>query len=284
MLKLMLVDDEPAILTGLKYMIGQEKTLFTDVVCASDGIEALEMLDSHKPDLMITDIQMPEMNGLELIREAQRKRDMRFVVLTGYDTFEYARQSIRLQVADYLLKPIDRKELSALLRKTALDIVGDKGRGGSAGRTAEADAAGTAADSEQAHHAAIRKFKAFIQDNYMTDLSLEQVAEHLGLHPNYVCGVLKRETDMTFVQYLRQVRLEKAKELLRSQPAMPLEQVAVSVGYLNPRHFYKVFKKVVGQTPGSFRGGENGLANTVSSGQKPAAPLAAPNKTAKPSC
>jgi YesN/AraC family two-component response regulator len=239
----MLVDDETVILKGLQHMIRKEETLFTEIVGVSDSVEALRMMDTFRPDLLITDIQMPEMNGLELIREAQWKQVKRFVILTGYDVFDYARQAVRLSVADYLLKPVDPKELSALLGRLALEIMEEQPT-----RQAESEN-----DESYENNENIRKFKDFIHRNFMRDLSLEEVAEHLSLHPNYVCSLLKRETSMTFVQYLRTTRIEKAKTLLSGGPLLPMEQISKSVGFDNPRHFYKVFKNHVGLTPGNYR-------------------------------
>ncbi len=245
MLKLMIVDDEPVIRNGLQHMIQSENTLFTEIITASDGIEALTLMDKFHPDLLITDIQMPEMSGLELIREAQHKQVKRFIILSGYDDFEYARQALRLKVTDYLLKPIRQKDLAILLTRTAIDIMKE-----------QEVVPGSRIDEEISQgeqRASIKKFKAFVHENFMRDLSLEEVAAYLELHPNYVCSLLKRETGMTFLYYLRSVRMHQAKEILLKAPDIPMDQVARSVGFDNPRHFYKVFKQYEGQTPGSYR-------------------------------
>lgn len=201
-------------------------------------------MDEFHPDLLITDIQMPEMDGLELIREAQHRQVKRFVILSGYDHFEYARQALRLKVTDYLLKPIYQKDLANMLTRAAIDIM--KERDEAVGRDDDDAAPGD-------HHASKKKFKAFVQANFMRDLSLEEVATYLDLHPNYVCSLLRRETGMTFLYYLRSIRMNQAKEILLKAPDISMDQVARSVGYDNPRHFYKVFKQYEGQTPGSFR-------------------------------
>ncbi|OME85224.1 DNA-binding response regulator [Paenibacillus sp. FSL A5-0031] len=252
MLKLMIVDDEPVIRNGLQFMVTSENTLFTNIVVASDGIEAMKLMEQFRPDLMITDIQMPEMDGLELIREAQRMHVKRFVVLSGYDYFEYAQKAIRLQVTDYLLKPIHQKELSLILGRVTLEIMEEKQREEGFARGDD----NTDEDDQRSpgdNNMNIRKFKDFLQDHFMRDVSLEEVADHLMLHPNYVCNLLKRETGMTFVSYLRSIRIDKAKALLSKESDFSMEQIAKGVGYDNPRHFYKVFKQYVGVTPGSYR-------------------------------
>ncbi|MCA0755955.1 response regulator [Paenibacillus sp. N4] len=247
MLKVMIVDDEAIILKGLQHMIRQAGTLFTEIEGVSDSVEALRMVDEYRPDLIISDIQMPELNGLELIKAAsQKKPDTRFIILSGYDLFEYAREAVRLNVADYLLKPVDPKELIGLLTRLSMEIVEQRKQ--SQEEPAEEGDGETYENNEN-----IRKFKEFILGNYMHDISLEEVASHLELHPSYVCSLLKRETGMTYVQYLRTVRIEKAKSLLSGMPNLPMDQISKNIGFENPRHFYKVFKQQVGVTPGHYR-------------------------------
>ena len=117
-MKLMVVDDEPIILNGIIRMIQKANTSFTEIVGAGDGIDALQKLASFQPDLILTDIHMPEMDGLALIKEIQAQNwSSRFVIITGYDDFAYARQALRYQVVDYLLKPINKVELLGVLEK-----------------------------------------------------------------------------------------------------------------------------------------------------------------------
>lgn len=245
MLKLMVVDDEAILVKGLQHMIRKAETPFTEIVGVTDSLEALRIMDTFRPDLLITDIQMPEMNGLELIKAAQKKKVSHFVILTGYDLFEYARQAVRLKVAEYLLKPVDPKELAALLTRLSAEIAAltEKQHKLDIGHS----------ESHLDSNENVRKFKEFIHDNFMRDISLEEVAAHLNLHPSYVCTLLKRETGMTFVHYLRLVRIERAKKLLHGMPNVPLEQISRRIGFENPRHFYKVFKQQIGVTPGKYR-------------------------------
>ncbi|MED4954004.1 response regulator [Paenibacillus macerans] len=247
MLKLMIVDDEAIIVKGLQHVIRRMKTPFTDIVGVSDSVEALRMAEEFKPDLLITDIQMPELSGLDLIQSvSEKKAASKFIILTGYETFDYARKAIRLQVADYLLKPVDPQELSGLLNRLSMEIVEERSRGQAATDTEE-----PTEDQDSNHN--IRRFKDFIHGNYMRDISLEDVADYLNLHPSYVCSLLKRETHQTFVQYLRGFRINKGKKLLRELPNLPLEQVAKAIGFRSQAHFYKVFKQESGVTPGDYR-------------------------------
>ncbi|MBW5446462.1 response regulator [Cohnella sp. CFH 77786] len=244
MLKLMIVDDEPIILAGIKDMVEKGNTAFTMIKTAGDGEEALDMMDYFQPDLVITDIQMPEMDGLEFIRKAKTKNVERFIILSGYDIFEYAQRAIRLQVAEYLLKPINETQLVELLKRMAIDILDQR-------RLEGATASKTTGEGTLSEH--VKLLKDYLHTFYMKDISLSDAAEYLGLHPAYIGQLFKRETGDTFVHYINGLRMGKAKELLLSGESLPLDKIAGLVGFENPRTFYKVFRKYTGQTPGEYR-------------------------------
>lgn len=116
MYKALIVDDEKMIRMGMKKVIPWMSLGIQQVYTAATGMEALSLLEEHKPQIMITDIQMSGMTGLELIERARSiQPDLRVIVLTGYDSFEYARQSLRLQVQDFFLKPIEEEKLSKVI-------------------------------------------------------------------------------------------------------------------------------------------------------------------------
>ena len=115
-MKIMIVDDEPLILAGIENIINNELSGYMEIVKAFDGIDALDKLEYFKPDLIITDICMPEMSGLEFIEKVlELGICSRFIILTGYADFEYARQAIKYKALDYILKPIDKVKLVELL-------------------------------------------------------------------------------------------------------------------------------------------------------------------------
>ncbi|WP_199619335.1 response regulator transcription factor [Paenibacillus alkalitolerans] len=246
MLKLMIVDDEPVILSGIRDMVEQENTAFTKIVTACDAIEALEKIDYFHPDLIITDIQMPEMDGLEFIGRAKDKGAKRFIILTGYDVFEYARQALRLQVADYLLKPINERQLHELLKRMAIDVMAERSQTGESGGASREEQAEWLSEH-------VKMLKDYIAANYMKDISLTEAAAYLGLHPSYIGQLFKKETGESFVRCVNQIRIDKAKELLTSREKISLEKIAGCVGFENRRTFYKVFRKYTGQTPGQYR-------------------------------
>ena len=117
-IKVMLVDDEPFIRQGMRMIIDWESYGYEIAAEAENGMQALEMLDGEEIDLVFVDLKMPRMSGLELIKAAQeREMEIRFIVLTGYADFSYAREALRLAVEDYLLKPIQKEELIGILER-----------------------------------------------------------------------------------------------------------------------------------------------------------------------
>ena len=121
MLKLMLVDDEPFILQGLQILVDWEQEGFEIVAVMSNGKEALDYLKENKVDLIISDIQMPVMTGLELLETIQKEQisDARFAILTGYDDFSYAQRAIKNNSMDYILKPVRKEDILNLLRNVS---------------------------------------------------------------------------------------------------------------------------------------------------------------------
>lgn len=118
MYKALIVDDEKMIRMGMKKVIPWEQLGIGEVYTAASATEALDVLENYKPQIMITDIQMNGMTDLELIEKARDIiPELRVIVLTGYDNFEYARQSLRLQVQDFFLKPIEEENLSRVLKE-----------------------------------------------------------------------------------------------------------------------------------------------------------------------
>ncbi len=128
MLKVLLVDDEPYMLEGLRIMVNWTSYGFTICGEASNGEDALEMIKLSNPDLVVTDIRMPVMDGLEFIRLSKERlrSSAKFVILSGYDDFTYAKRAMTYNVSDYLLKPLDSEEVEAVISKLVASIIEEK--------------------------------------------------------------------------------------------------------------------------------------------------------------
>ncbi|MED4954104.1 helix-turn-helix domain-containing protein [Paenibacillus macerans] len=232
-MRLLIVDDEPLILGGLVKVIKDAAPLGTEVREAGNAFEALEVMKGYMPDVTVTDLHMPEKNGFELMEEAKGSGLCdRFIILTGYDDFEYVRRALRWGVVDYLLKPLDKNEIAGLLTHIDQELPSE-------------------ADSECERHT--KRILAYTEQHYMNDLSLDHLAELMNLHPNYISSLFKKVTGDTFVNYLNAFRIKEAQKLLGTHRHLSVSEIGRRVGFESKHYFAKVFKKYTGITPGAYR-------------------------------
>ena len=116
--KVLLVDDEAEVIEVIEQRIQWDDLGFTVVGNATNGVKALELVEKLQPDVVITDIKMPYMDGLELSRRLNRDfQNIHIIIFTGFDEFEYAKEAVHLEVEEYMLKPINATELSDCLKR-----------------------------------------------------------------------------------------------------------------------------------------------------------------------
>lgn len=242
MMNVMLVEDEETIRKGLKRLVEQTIGGFRVIAEACHGKEALELLHVKQPDLIISDIRMAEMDGLEMIRRIrERYQDIHLIIISGYAEFEYAKQALRYGVADYLLKPIDRVELAQVL---------DKFRKAS---QTEAGASGKEPDEEgKQGRALIRRVKELIEERLDQEISLQLIADQVHLNHQYLSVLFKSETGQNFSEYVTRRRIDKAKRLL-AETNLKIYEIAQLSGYMSAKHFMSVFKSMEGATPSEYR-------------------------------
>ncbi|KIL38936.1 AraC family transcriptional regulator [Gordoniibacillus kamchatkensis] len=250
-IKILLVEDEDIIRTGLKSIIAQLSGDFEVAGEAAHGKEALDYLQKEMPDLIVTDIRMREMDGLTLAAKVrERYPHMPILIISGHGDFEYARQAIRYGVSDYLLKPIDR-----LAFVTALENVRRRLEPALAARPGQAESENDAEERTvkgDDGRRLIRKVKEYIQANPDKDLRLQTLAEVVNLNPAYLSQLFKQETKVNLSDFITEVRIDRAKYLLANTD-LKIYDVARLAGYQSPKHFMLVFKQLAGTTPGAYR-------------------------------
>ncbi len=244
--RVVLVDDERLIIKGLSTVVPWEELGCCVSGVAYDGVSALSLIRRLQPDMVLTDIRMPNMDGLTMLAALHSEYPrMQMSVLTAYRDFEYARQAMHIGVCRYLLKPSNMNEIreAILLMKSRLDAMPADGRR----ETEETSAAG---------NFVVQSALAYMRANYGEQhLSLGDVAEHVYVSQWHLSKLLNRETKQSFFDLLAGIRIENAKTLL-SDPARRIHDVAESVGYADVAHFSKSFKKYVGCTPVEYRNGK----------------------------
>lgn len=238
MIKVMIVEDEVIERKALAYLFEKYFKDKIEVVSnLSNGERAVEFEKNNEVDLILMDIHMPILDGFEASRIIRdRNKNIQIIILTAYSEFEYARSAIDIGVFKYLLKPVDNAEfISAIndaIQKIKSSVVINK--------TEEVDWV-----KRDRNIKFIDEMKNYILENFTKDISLEQVAEHVGLSPDYLGKLFKKIEGQTFTDYLIHLRMEKAKELLE-QRDLSIKQIAYMVGYSDPNYFSRAFKKYVG--------------------------------------
>lgn len=237
--RVLLADDEAAILEGYKLLFDWEKYQ-CEVVgrTAMDGREAVEKARELKPDIVIMDINLPKLNGLEAIRAIQETapadHPIYMIVVTGYDEFSYCQEALRLRVSDFLLKPIDFDAFGEVIEGLVKKVMENPNR-----QVVLSDT--------------LKKIVDYVNKNLSDeDMRLTLLAENMNMNPNYISQLFKKELGCGYHAYLNQVRVEKAKKYLR-QTNEPISVVAELVGFSDYRIFTKIFKGIVGVTPSQFR-------------------------------
>ena len=195
---------------------------------AENGYEGLKMIRDVMPDFVITDIRMPKMNGLEMIEKIREYGiPCRFVILSGYAEFEYAQRGMRLGVQDYLLKPVTVTQVKELICKLVQENEEKELK------------------EEENYSGVVSDMVRTIEKDYGQRLGLDIFAEKYRLTPEYLSVLFARQTGSTFSNFVKKVRIERAKELLlRSN--MKIYEVACRVGYSDQKYFSKVFKEYTG--------------------------------------
>ena len=212
---------------------------------AADGEEAVELVERVLPDLLITDIKMPVLGGLELVKRIRTTNpDLRILIVSGYSEFEYARQAIELGVDDYIVKPIDAHALQETLRRIRIRLEASAG-------LIEAEFGLDRIGSQEEDLA--DAVELYLKENFRQPYSLESLAAAFGRKAAYLLRLYRRIKGSTPTQDLIRLRIEKAKRLLSGHPQMEVKQVALAVGYEDALYFSRLFKKETGQNPTTFR-------------------------------
>jgi two-component system response regulator YesN len=251
MYKVVLADDEVWALMALKTMIDWAEQGFVIVGEADDGEMALKRISSLEPDLVISDIRMPGLDGLKLLEEIrENKLDTQVLLVSGYTDFEYARQAMLYGCIGYLVKPVDEKELMQYLHKVKSILDARKTKKMSVETkqdSEEQEERGYCSDKVQA-----QEIVSYIRVNHAQNISLQLLADHFGMSESCISSLIRKKTGKTFGEHLTEARIRNAQELLRTTNDS-IETIAQRVGYPDYYYFSKVYKKTTGLSPAAYR-------------------------------
>ncbi|WP_138493182.1 response regulator transcription factor [Paenibacillus pinistramenti] len=248
---ILIVDDEPGTRNGIRKTL----ELWADgryrVECAANGVEAAEWLERDTAHLLITDVRMPEVSGLDLIRLLEGRPDRpASVVISGYAEFEYVQTALRLGAVGYLLKPIDKEELLEMTER-ALKQEEERHRAEKLARLVDPKLFAIK-EEEFRPGGPVGEVMEYVDGHLQEQLTMADMAAKVHLNASYFSVLFKEEAGIPFSEYVTRRRIQHAKQLL-AQTRLPVGQIAEQVGYSTDKYFIKVFKQLEQISPSRYR-------------------------------
>ena len=250
MIRLLIADDEVLEREALADIVVRRFEHEITIETAENGRKAADTAVLWGADLILMDIEMPGMDGLEAARRILDQRPQtKMIFVTAYSLFQYAHEAVRLGACDYILKPVDADDVERAVRRAAAQL--------DAQRQLEELARAGHPDDDESENAdkvslMMSKVKDYLQHNYMYEISLDSVSEILNISPSYFSVAFKRAFGVNFLDYLTELRIQAACELLKD-PLRSSAEVAGMVGYESASYFTRIFKKKTGMTPTEYR-------------------------------
>lgn len=263
MLKILIADDEVIERLVLEKKLKKYYSEECQILVAQNGRQVLEIYAREHPQILILDIEMPGISGLEAAREIRKQdRTCSIVFLTAFDEFSYAKAAISVRALDYLLKPCDDNDLMSACDE-AIRLAHAAASRPQEGTAEPADSSGGAdfpqtlssqevSEEQPEEEQRQEEFRAYIVQHYMEDIAVKDIAGYFGYSEAYFCKRFKQYFGHSFVSYLTDYRMQRAEELMRSS-SMSIKEIGKAVGYPDPNYFTKVFRRVRGVSPSGFR-------------------------------
>ena len=260
--KVLLADDEQiermALAKRLHKHFGDSLVIWQ----AADGNEAVRLCFKERCQIVIMDISMPELNGVEAAEQIRRlDEDCEIIFLTAYDEFSYAKRAIAIHALDYLLKPCEEEELTAVMEEAVGRIqkreqfeklhMEQEMPEETGAEMPEPDLEEEPDEPDRLGQAA-EKIRRYIRKNYMKDISMQDAARMMNYSDAYFCKLFKQCFDQNFTAYLARFRINEARRLLQDKNAS-VREVSMLVWYYDANYFAKVFKRIAGMNPSEYR-------------------------------
>ncbi len=237
--RVIVADDEKLIAKNISKNIEKANDAFEVIGIANDGLEAYELSSKLLPDVVFSDIKMPELDGLELIKRLYSEfPKIKTVIISGFDDFEFARTALRNHAVDYLLKPISLADLKNTLHKLEEKLLAEQ--------------------QELVHRSGdspgeiVEKIMEYLRQNYNKNISFTKISEQYNFSSAYLTKIFKEYSGKTPGKYLFDYRMKMAKKLLRDTD-LSVKDIAEQVGFPDPFHFSKSFKNATGLCPTQYR-------------------------------
>lgn len=271
MIRLLIADDELIERKVLYKTLQENLKDRCEIYQAENGREALEIYEKKKIQIVIFDIEMPGINGIEAAQRIREKDKYCCIIfLTAFDEFAYAKKAITVRALDYLLKPYDEQELMLVVEEAmrVAELCESMRKKKAAAESAAASeektetedietaaepAAGDLKDPENLRTSKVVEIiTCYIRENYMYDISMQDMARHMNYSEAYFCKLFKQCFNRNFTSYLTEYRMEEAKRLLK-ESTVNVKEIGKAVGYPDSNYFTKVFRRITGKSPTEYR-------------------------------
>ena len=249
MFRILVADDEKAERELLSNYLKEAFGATIDLRVVENGRQAVTMATITESDILLLDIEMPGLSGLEAAKQiiAQRE-DVKIIFITAFPLFSYAQEALKLGALDYILKPVNRDNLIATVKRTMELIEAQKQLSQVASQINKIKD-----DNDENENVLIQKVRRYLELNYMKlDISLDSISEMIHLNSTYFSALFKKEAGVNFLDYLTDLRINAAKEYLRD-PLKSSSEIASLVGYDSGGYFTRAFKKRTGMTLTEYR-------------------------------
>lgn len=244
MIKVLIVEDENLIRKKLLHFIDYDALGMVVVADGSNGVEGVDLIKKYQPDIVIADINMPEKDGLDMIKETL-DYDYIAIIISGYDYFSYAQRALKYGVTDYLLKPISLDDLKEALIN-AREIIYKK-RNVISQKT-DLENAVDISLNPLIKDSTVLEMIDYIKNNYEEKISISDLSKDLAYSESMLNRKFKKEVHITFNEYLNRYRINKAIDLLKNSD-YNITEIAYMCGYSSAKYFARVFKKYLGMSP-----------------------------------
>ncbi len=240
--RLIFAEDDDQIRNGLSRFFPWEQLGFSLEACFENGLQALEYVRGHPVDVILTDVRMPVMDGLEMLEKMRLENlDAYVVILSAFREFDYAQKAIELGVSNYIVKSTKYDELVQVF-----EAIHENLRNGRSGMEIPAGTEPMEMSGE-----VLSRIKGYIREN-IASATLQSTADFVNYSPIYLSRLFKEKAGINFISFIIQERMRRAVELLRI-PSQSMIQISEAVGYSNEKNFSRAFKKYFGVGPAEYR-------------------------------
>lgn len=255
MFKVLIVEDEEMIRKGLRYTFPWQELDCIVIDEACNGEEGIEKISRLHPDIVVTDVGMPIITGIEMLKATIKEYSFSAVILSVLEEFELVKDAMTLGVIEYLLKPLEAEEMYYALQRAKERLNMKRNYEMTENAVEKLDMVRIldfkSLSSENIHSQRIQKLIGYVEENYPKKITMSEMTEYLNASSTYLNTKLKEATGFTFNEFLNRYRIQKAIDKICTTDEKILT-IAESCGFKEYKYFVQVFKKFTGVEPRKF--------------------------------